>query len=78
MIERQYNSQQGHQAGRVRESLNISTGIQAIIQKIKGFKRTAAALEKQAEGTSCLVSFNDHDTKETFKTNNHVFSYQSC
>lgn len=76
MIERQHNNQQEHQNGKVRESVDIATGIQATIQKIEGFKRAAAALEKQAEGTSCLVSLNEHDPKEALRTNTHALAIQ--
>jgi predicted nucleic acid-binding Zn ribbon protein len=56
MIERQHKNRGHHQYGSSPEYADVTTGIEATIQKAQAFKRTAAALEKQAEGTSRLVS----------------------
>jgi hypothetical protein len=56
MIERQHSSQEAYQDRNMIGYPDVSTGIQAVIQKIQGFKRTAAVLEKYADGTSHLVS----------------------
>lgn len=61
MIERQHKSRGELPDGTLREYADITSGIQATIQKALGFKRTAGVLEKQAEGTSCLVSPNQRD-----------------
>jgi hypothetical protein len=61
MIERQHKGRGELSDGTVREYADIASGIQATIQKAHGFKRTAAALEKQAKGTTCLVSPNQRD-----------------
>jgi hypothetical protein len=76
MIERQHNSQEGHQDRNMKEYHDISTGIQTAIRKIQGFKRTAAALEKHADGTSRLVSITQHDPRNAFKTNTHALALQ--
>ena len=65
MIQRQRNGPQNHQESNARESAEIASSIEAIILKTLGFKRTAAALERQAEGTSRLVSFTQHNEKDT-------------